>query len=90
MILIVERKIKKELKTIDRGAIMHDGWTLSGMNYIGSFVCYMRSIKTYVEGKEQLAQVPEATLMSCSPMTNVDDVEDTEETKNNISSEFNA
>ena len=50
----------------------------------------MRSIKTYVEGKEQLTQVPKVTLMSRSPMANVEDAEDTVETNNDISSEFNA
>ena len=93
---IVEEKIQEELKNAGRGAIMHDGWTLSGVHYIGLFACYMRNIKSYVEGRKQLTAVPTVTLLSCSPMAKIDDTdtEDTEvattDTANQMSSQFNA
>ena len=65
---IVEQKIAKEIKSTQCGAIMHDGWTLSGNHYIGLYATYMTKVRRIEDGKEVTKVVPNTTLVSCSPM----------------------
>ena len=69
---IVKQNISLEMKEAKQGAIMHDGWTLSGVHCIGLFVCYLIKKKNVVDGKPHVTEVPFATLTSCAPIKNVD------------------
>ena len=69
---LVESKIKLELKDTHCGAIMHDGWTKSGVHYVGLCATYMRKLRTIKHGKVVMESVPELTLVSCSPMSGVE------------------
>ncbi len=77
---IVKGKIADELKDTKHGAIMHDGWTMSGVHYIGLFACYIIKRKFRDNGTSNSEDVPVVTLLSCAPMGKIDatDEEDTD------------
>ena len=41
MVELVEGHVSEEMKAAGRGALMHDGWTLSGVHYVGCFAVYV-------------------------------------------------
>ena len=50
------------MKAAGCGAIMYDGWTLSGVHNVGLYASYNRKIKGSIELK------PTISLIACAPM----------------------
>jgi len=77
VVKFVEEIIADEMKDT-RGSILYDGWTNSGVHYLGIFACYMKDSKSIENGISINRPVLCMPLLSMSPMQNPQDEEDEE------------
>ncbi len=87
LVVIVEEKISKMMKTVPAGQIIFDGYTIGGQHYVAVFDLFMQKCTLIVEGSELKYDKHELCLLACAPPPPVSsDVENEEEE----STEFNA
>jgi hypothetical protein len=91
LVKIVEKKLELEMKGAGCGAIMHDGWTLSGVHYVGLFASYNRKIKVFKNGKGSIEHETTISLIACAPMAAISETNDSDdEEPTNDAANFNA
>ena len=67
---IVEDVIKKEITNM-QGAMMHDGWTYIGINYLGVFEIYMRPVLVLRNGQPEQHEELAMPLLFVSPIASI-------------------
>lgn len=75
LVELVKRRIATEMKTSPIVALMHDGWTCGGIHYVGVFACYCSQVFI----ADMAEELPQLTLRSVSPMTQIQDETKSEE-----------
>lgn len=70
---LLEGEIAKELKQVSRGAILHDGSSCGGVNYIGLYASYTLEVRNGAPDTGPTScETVKLALLSCSPMTNIE------------------
>lgn len=73
---LVEERNSNELNET-KGAVIYDGWTRYGKDYVGMFLSYCSEIKYIENGSIRSKSIPRNTLIAISPMSYDEDSDET-------------